>query len=31
VLEGFEGDPDANAHRNLIGGWRARGLPWKQN
>jgi sulfur dioxygenase len=31
VLEGFEGDPDANAHRNTIGGWRARGLPWKQN
>jgi sulfur dioxygenase len=31
VLEGFEGDPDANAHRNTISGWRARGLPWKQN
>jgi sulfur dioxygenase len=31
VLEGFEGDPDANAHRNTVGGWRARGLPWKQN
>jgi sulfur dioxygenase len=31
VLEGFEGDPDASAHRNSIGGWRARGLPWKQN
>jgi sulfur dioxygenase len=31
VLEGFEGDPDANAHRNTTGGWRARGLPWKQN
>jgi sulfur dioxygenase len=31
VLEGFEGDPDANAHRNSVGGWRARGLPWKQN
>ncbi len=30
VLEGFEGDPDENAHRNSIGGWRARGLPWKQ-
>lgn len=31
VLEGFEGDPDSHAHRNSIGGWRARGLPWKQN
>jgi sulfur dioxygenase len=31
VLEGFEGDPDANAHRNSIGGWRAKGLPWRQN
>jgi sulfur dioxygenase len=31
ILEGFEGDPDGHAHRNTIGGWRARGLPWKQN
>jgi sulfur dioxygenase len=31
ILEGFEGDPDANAHRNSIGGWRAAGLPWKQH
>jgi sulfur dioxygenase len=31
ILEGFEGDPDANAHRNTVGGWRAKGLPWKQN
>ena len=31
ILEGFEGDPDANAHRNLLGGWRKRGLPWRQN
>jgi rhodanese-related sulfurtransferase len=31
ILEGFEGDPDANAHRGLLGGWRKRGLPWKQN
>ncbi len=31
VLEGFEGDPDQRAHRNSIAGWRARGLPWKQN
>ena len=31
VLEGFEGDPDADGHRGRVGGWRMRGLPWKQN
>ncbi len=31
ILEGFEGDPDANAHRGQVGGWRKRGLPWRQN
>ena len=31
ILEGFEGDPDADAHRNRKGGWRLRGLPWRQN
>ncbi len=30
VLQGFEGDKDANGHRNTSGGWRAAGLPWKQ-
>ena len=30
ILEGFEGDPDANAHRGVKGGWRMRGLPWRQ-
>jgi rhodanese-related sulfurtransferase len=30
VLEGFEGDRDAQGHRNVQGGWRAAGLPWKQ-
>lgn len=30
VLEGFEGDRDAQGHRNTIGGWRAAGLPWSQ-
>lgn len=30
VLEGFEGDKDANGHRNTIGGWRRAGLPWIQ-
>ncbi len=31
ILEGFEGDPDAQAHRGARGGWRYRGLPWRQN
>jgi sulfur dioxygenase len=31
VLEGFEGDADAEAHRGAKGGWRYRGLPWRQN
>ena len=30
ILEGFEGDPDAAAHRGSKGGWRMRGLPWCQ-
>ncbi|MDI1273110.1 rhodanese-like domain-containing protein [Polaromonas sp.] len=30
ILEGFEGDPDAQAHRGARGGWRYRGLPWRQ-
>ena len=30
VLEGFEGDPDENAQRGKRGGWRMRGLPWRQ-
>lgn len=31
ILEGFEGDPDDQAHRGKRGGWRLRGLPWRQN
>lgn len=31
ILEGFEGDPDADAHRGRKGGWRMRQLPWRQN
>jgi sulfur dioxygenase len=31
ILEGFEGDPDADAHRTTRGGWKFRGLPWRQN
>lgn len=30
VLEGFEGDKDADGHRNTVGGWRKAGLPWTQ-
>jgi rhodanese-related sulfurtransferase len=28
VLEGFEGDKDANGQRGKLGGWRRAGLPW---
>ena len=31
ILEGFEGDPDAQAHRGNKGGWRLAGLPWRQS
>lgn len=31
VLEGFEGDKDANGQRGKIGGWRHAGLPWVQS
>lgn len=31
VLEGFEGDKDADAHRNKLNGWRACELPWEQS
>lgn len=30
VEEGFEGDKDANGHRNTVSGWRFHGLPWEQ-
>ena len=30
ILEGFEGDPDQEAHRGRKGGWRHHGLPWRQ-
>jgi rhodanese-related sulfurtransferase len=30
VLEGFEGDKDAEHHRGTLGGWRKAGLPWVQ-
>ena len=31
ILEGFEGDKDANNQRGRAGGWRQAGLPWSQN
>jgi sulfur dioxygenase len=31
ILEGFEGDPNENAKRSTRGGWKFRGLPWRQN
>ncbi|RDI28621.1 thiosulfate sulfurtransferase [Pseudacidovorax intermedius] len=31
ILEGFEGDADTDGHRGNKGGWRKRGLPWKQS
>ena len=31
ILEGFEGDADPEGHRGRKGGWRLRGLPWRQN
>ena len=30
VLEGFEGDRDAEQHRGTVNGWRKAGLPWVQ-
>jgi rhodanese-related sulfurtransferase len=30
VLEGFEGDKDAEGHRNSVGGWKFARLPWVQ-
>ncbi|MDR3322847.1 MAG: rhodanese-like domain-containing protein [Zoogloeaceae bacterium] len=31
VLEGFEGDQNANGQRGTLGGWRLAGLPWTQD
>lgn len=30
ILEGFEGDVDAQGRRGRVGGWRFQGLPWSQ-
>ncbi len=31
ITGGFEGDPDDNGHRGQKNGWKADGLPWRQN
>jgi rhodanese-related sulfurtransferase len=31
ILQGFEGDKDADGQRNKLGGWRFAGLPWTQS
>jgi rhodanese-related sulfurtransferase len=31
ILQGFEGDKDADGQRNKVGGWRYAGLPWTQS
>jgi len=31
ILEGFEGDKNADNQRNIFNGWRALGLPWEQS
>lgn len=31
VLAGFEGDGNAQKHRNVLNGWKVLGLPWEQS
>lgn len=31
VLEGFEGERNADGQRGMLGGWRHAGLPWQQS
>ena len=31
ILEGFEGDLDADTRRGSLGGWRFHALPWIQD
>ena len=31
VLGGFEGDANAEKHRNVLNGWKVLGLPWEQS
>ncbi|MGD0106056.1 MAG: rhodanese-like domain-containing protein, partial [Rhodopila sp.] len=30
VADGFEGPPDVQGHRGRTAGWKADGLPWRQ-
>jgi len=30
IMDGFEGDKDANNHRSVMNGWRFNNLPWEQ-
>lgn len=30
IIDGFEGDPDHDRHRNSMNGWKVGGLPWIQ-
>ena len=30
IADGFEGPPDEDGHRGRVGGWKAKGLPWRQ-
>jgi rhodanese-related sulfurtransferase len=31
ILEGFEGDRSNGNRRNVLNGWRRKGLPWEQS
>lgn len=31
IADGFEGVPDETRKRGVVGGWKARGLPWTQS
>jgi rhodanese-related sulfurtransferase len=31
IAHGFEGDKDTQGHRGSVAGWKATGLPWRQN
>jgi len=31
ILQGFEGEKDANGQRSRVSGWRKAGLPWSQS
>jgi rhodanese-related sulfurtransferase len=31
IIQGFEGNKDTQGHRGATGGWKAAGLPWRQD